>query len=51
MANTNVLKNVEQYVRRWCLNKYGIEFENQEKRLCLITGGFISLILCQKTAL
>jgi len=39
MANTNALKEIEQYVRSWCLSKYGVEFENQEKELRLITGG------------
>jgi hypothetical protein len=40
MANTNVLKIIaEPYVRSWCSSRYGIEFEDCEKELRLITGG------------
>lgn len=40
MANTNLLKTIaEPYVRQWCSGKYGIEFENHEKEVMLVTGG------------
>lgn len=40
MANTNALKTLaEPYVRRWCSSKYGIEFEDFEKEIRLVTGG------------
>ena len=39
MANTNALKQIESYVRHWCLSEYGIEFEDYEKEVRLITGG------------
>mgnify|MGYP001568076318 CR=1 FL=1 len=40
MANTNVLKTLaEPHVRQWCSGKYGIEFENHEKEVMLVTGG------------
>ena len=40
MANTNTLKDIEQYVREWCSRTYGIEFEDHEKAIRLTTGGF-----------
>jgi len=39
MANTNALKEIEQYVRNWCSNKYGTRFEDYEKEVRLVTGG------------
>ncbi len=39
MADTNALKEIEQYVRDWCSNKYGIGFEDCEKEVRLVTGG------------
>ena len=39
MANTNALKEIEQYVREWCSRKYGIKFEDHEKEIKLTTGG------------
>ncbi len=39
MANTNVLKEIERYVREWCSRKYGIDLEDHEKSLRLTTGG------------
>lgn len=39
MANTNLLKDIEHYVRHWCSKKYGIEFETNEKEIQLVTGG------------
>lgn len=40
MADTNVLKTLaEPHVRQWCSSKYGIEFEDHEKEVSLVTGG------------
>lgn len=40
MANTNALKKlVEPCGRRWCSLEYGIDFEDYEKEIGLLTGG------------
>lgn len=39
MANTNILKDVEQHVRRWCFKKYDIKFHDHEKEIRLLSGG------------
>lgn len=40
MADTNLLKTlVEPHVRRWLSQMHGIEFEDHEKELKLLTGG------------
>lgn len=39
MADTNILKCIEQHVREWCKIKYATECEDSEIELRLVTGG------------
>jgi len=51
MANTNVLKEIEQYVREWCSRRYNIELEDHEKEVLLLTGGFHRFDIVSKDGL